>query len=220
MNKDEQDLSIKQKDAPDRNAEADSDAILVKRCKRGDTIAFTKLVERYQRRIYSTALGMVKNQDDAMDITQEAFVKVHRYLDNFQGTSSFYTWLYRIVLNLCIDHMRKAGKRPAAEFDERFAYQDESDEMSDFIANRSDLNPSKMIGRKELADHIQEAIASLPPYHRAVILMREIEGLSYTEMAKVLRVSKGTVMSRLHHARSKLKKILSPYIDGELTLKD
>jgi RNA polymerase sigma-70 factor, ECF subfamily len=220
VNKPARDLSIHQKEAPRRNVEADIDAKLVKRCKNGDEAAFAELVERYQRKVYSIALGMVKNQEDAMDIAQDAFVKVHRYLGNFQGTSSFYTWLYRIVFNLSIDHVRKEGKRSNTEFDEKVGYRDATDDSSDFMANRSDLNPAKVIGRKELADRIQEAISELPPYHQAVIILREVEGLSYTEMAKIMKVSKGTIMSRLHHARQKLRRTLGPYIDGELILRD
>ena len=220
MNNLAQDLSNKKKEAPQRNDVANIDLKLVKRCKKGDDAAFAELVERYQRKVFSIALGMVKNQEDAMDITQDAFVKVHRYLNDFQGTSSFYTWLYRIVFHLAIDHMRKEARRTYTEYDERIGTQNSSNEKSRFMANRSDLNPSKVVGRKELADKIQDAIAELPPYHRAVIIMREIEGLSYTEMAKVLQVSKGTVMSRLHHARQKLRRLLGPYIDGELVISD
>lgn len=220
MNNLAQDLSNRKKEAPQHSEDASIDAKLVKRCKKGDDAAFAELVERYQRKVFSIALGMVKNQEDAMDITQDAFIKVHRYLNNFQGTSSFYTWLYRIVFHLAIDHMRKVTKRTYTEFDERIGNQSESHEKSRFMANRSDLNPSKMVGRRELADMIQDAIAELPPYHRAVIIMREIDGLSYTEMANILKVSKGTVMSRLHHARQKLKRLLGPYIDGELAIGD
>ena len=220
MNKAARDLSIQQNDAPSRHNEADLDVKLVTRCKRGDNAAFAELVERYQRKVYSIALGMVKNQEDAMDITQDAFVKVHKYLGNFQGSSSFYTWLYRIVINLSIDHIRRSGKRPNTEFDERIGTNDNKDDVSHFMSNRNDLNPSKVVGRKELADRIQDAISELPPYHQAVIIMREVEGLSYTEMAKIMQVSKGTIMSRLHHARQKLRRILDPYIDGSLTLEE
>jgi RNA polymerase sigma-70 factor (ECF subfamily) len=220
VNKAARDLSIEQNDAPSRHNAADLDAKLVSRCKRGDNAAFAELIDRYQRKVYSIALGMVKNQEDAMDITQDSFVKVHKYLGNFQGTSSFYTWLYRIVFNLCIDHIRRSGKRPNTEFDERVGNNQDKDDISHFMSNRNDLNPSKVIGRKELAERINGAISELPPYHQAVIVMREIEGLSYTEMAKIMQVSKGTIMSRLHHARQKLRRMLEPYIDGDFTLKE
>jgi RNA polymerase sigma-70 factor (ECF subfamily) len=170
--------------------------------------------------VYSIALGMTKNREDAMDITQDAFVKVHRYLDNFQGNSSFYTWLYRIVVNLCIDHIRRQGRRANTDFDDKNGYSGEIQEGADGFSHRLDNSPSKVLGRKELAGRIQEAVNELPEYHRAVIIMREIEGLSYTEMAKTMKVSKGTIMSRLHHARQKLKKSLEAYLDGEFVVQD
>ena len=220
MNKAARDLSIGKREAPERSEEANLDLCLVKRSQKGDDAAFSKLVERYQGKVFSIALGMTKNREDAMDITQDAFVKVHRYLDNFQGNSSFYTWLYRIVVNLCIDHIRRAGRRNNTDFDEKLRYSSEILEGADVLPRRLDSNPSKVLGRKELAERIQEAVNELPEYHRAVIILREIEGLSYTEMAKVMKVSKGTIMSRLHHARHKLKKALEPYLDGEFVVQE
>ena len=220
MNKAARDLSIDKKEAPERSTETILDLSLVKRSQKGDDAAFSKLVERYQGKVFSIALGMTKNREDAMDITQDAFVKVHRYLDNFQGNSSFYTWLYRIVVNLCIDHIRRVGRRAGTDFDEKTRYSSENVEGSDLLPRRLDSNPSKALGRKELAERIQEAVNELPEYHRAVIILREIEGLSYTEMAKVMKVSKGTIMSRLHHARQKLKKALEPYLDGEFVVQE
>ncbi|MBN2344490.1 MAG: sigma-70 family RNA polymerase sigma factor [Deltaproteobacteria bacterium] len=194
-----------------------TDLDLVNRCRQGDEMAFSQLVQRYQRKVYTVALGMVKNPDDAMDIAQEGFVKVHRYIGNFQGTSSFYTWLYRIVVNLCIDHLRKSGRYASDEYDERVHAQEGGGGVGVLSTNLGN-NPSSNLGRKELAEVMQKAIDELPPYHRAVILMREVEGMSYTDMAKTLNVSKGTVMSRLHHARQKLQASLQPYLEGDLTV--
>ena len=220
MNKRARDLSIEKKEAPERAADASLDLNLVKRSQKGDDSAFTELVARYQGKVFSIALGMTKNREDAMDITQDAFVKVHRYLDNFQGNSSFYTWLYRIVVNLCIDHIRRANRRANTDFDEKVNYANETPEGADMLPRRLDSNPGKVLGRRELAERIQEAVNELPEYHRAVIILREVEGLSYTEMAKMMKVSKGTIMSRLHHARQKLRKSLEPYLDGELLVKE
>jgi RNA polymerase sigma-70 factor (ECF subfamily) len=219
VNKHAPSLSIPTRAAPDRKGEAEQDLELVRRCQRGDETAFGQLVSRYQRKVYTIALGMVKSPDDAMDIAQEAFIKVHRYLGNFQGSSSFYTWLYRIIVNLCIDHMRRSGKFVSAEFDER-THDREQDETEVCVLS-SDLgnNPSRTIGRKELAEQIQKAIDELPSYHKAVIVMREIEGKSYAQMAKEMKVSKGTIMSRLHHARHKLQRSLKDYLDGEMIVK-
>lgn len=219
VNKPASSLSIPTRAAADRKGEAEQDLELVRRCQQGDEKAFGQLVSRYQRKVYTIALSMVKSPDDAMDIAQEAFIKVHRYIGNFQGSSSFYTWLYRIIVNLCIDHMRRSGKFVSAEFDER-THDREQDEREVCVLS-SDLgnNPSRTIGRKELAEQIRRAIDQLPPYHKAVIEMREIEGMSYAEMAKAMRVSKGTIMSRLHHARHKLQRILKDYLDGEMVVR-
>jgi RNA polymerase sigma-70 factor, ECF subfamily len=219
VNKHAPSLSIPTRAAPDRKGEAEQDLELVRRCQRGDDTAFGQLVSRYQRKVYTIALSMVKSPDDAMDIAQEAFIKVHRYIGNFQGSSSFYTWLYRIIVNLCIDQMRRSGKFISAEFDERTHDRDQDE--TDVCVLSSDLgnNPARTIGRKELAEQIQAAIDQLPPYHRAVIMMREIEGMSYAEMAKAMRVSKGTIMSRLHHARHKLQRLLKEYLDGEMVVR-
>jgi RNA polymerase sigma-70 factor, ECF subfamily len=219
VNKPSGKLSISEKEATNRKMEKKLDLELVRRCQAGDETAFGELVERYQRKVFTIALGMVKNPEDAMDIAQDAFIKVHRYLKNFQGSSSFYTWLYRIVVNLCIDHLRRSGKRINMEFDDKIGHQDHLADGNNMMANRNDTNPVKMLGRKELANRIQEAVDELPPYHRAVIVMREIEGLSYSEMAKAMNVSKGTIMSRLHHARQKLQQSLSEYLEGDLVIK-
>lgn len=214
MNKTNTEVSISMEAAKPKEI---TDLDLVNRCKEGDEMAFSQLVQRYQRRVYTIALGMVKNPDDAMDIAQEGFVKVHRYIGNFQGTSSFYTWLYRIVVNLCIDHLRKNGRYASDEYDERVHAQEGGGSVGVLSSNLGN-NPSSNLGRKELAEMMQQAIDELPPYHRAVILMREVEGMSYSDMANTLNVSKGTVMSRLHHARQKLQTSLQPYLDGDLTV--
>jgi RNA polymerase sigma-70 factor, ECF subfamily len=212
-------LSISTRAAPDRKAEAEQDLEIVRRCQQGDDMAYGQLVSRYQRKVYTIALNMVKSPDDAMDIAQESFIKIHRYIGNFQGSSSFYTWLYRIVVNLCIDHMRRSGKWVSAEFDERTIDREHDEKEVCVLSSDLGNNPSKTMGRKELAEQIQRAIDTLPPYHRAVIIMREIEGMSYAEMAKAMKVSKGTIMSRLHHARHKLQKLLEGYLDGEMVVK-
>lgn len=211
-------VNIPGKSASDaeRDEPANDDHELVLAAQKGDPRAFEKLVERYQRKVYAVAFGMVRNRQDALDISQEAFIKVHRYLGNFQGSSSFYTWLYRIVVNLAIDHLRKGGKGPPLDYDDRVR-RDESNTAGDpsILPSILGSNPSKSLGRKELLEHMQKALDALPPYHRAVIVMRELEGMSYKEMAKAMQVSKGTIMSRLHHARHKLQKLLEEYLAGE-----
>jgi RNA polymerase sigma-70 factor (ECF subfamily) len=212
LNKAKSAASIQPKDEP----QEDADRALVEQARKGDNGSFRRLVARYQRRVYSVAYGMVRNHEDAMDVTQESFIKVHRYLANFQGSSSFYTWLYRIVVNVAIDHIRR-DKGQSVEYDDRIAQEGEGIEGDgSLLPSILGSNPAKALSRQELLSMMQKAIDSLPPYHRAVIVMRELEGMSYKEMAKAMKVSKGTIMSRLHHARHKLQKALSDYVQGNL----
>jgi RNA polymerase sigma-70 factor (ECF subfamily) len=184
---------------------------LVRRARRGDDEAFRTLMERYQRKVYAIAYGMVRNRDLAMDLCQDACIKVHRYLNSFQGNSSFYTWLYRLVVNRCIDYLRKEGKRDTVEYDDnRLRTMDEVE--IDTAPKASEESPLQILDRKELAARISTALGALSEKHRAVIVLREVEGLSYGEIARVLKIRRGTVMSRLHHARKYLQHELSAYL--------
>jgi len=177
---------------------------LVIQAQAGDQRAFQELVSRYQRRVYAIARGMVRNGDDAMDITQDAFIKVHRHLDRFKGTSSFYTWLYRIVVNLCIDHLRRANKSRAVDFDDTRAHE----QPAELAPRPLEGDPLRSLRRQELRQMVERALEMLTAKHRAVILMREVQGLSYTEMAEAMACSKGTIMSRLFHARRRMQQAL------------
>ena len=189
-----------------RRREAEEDRELIVRAQNGDNKAFRKLVERHQRRAYSIALGLVRDSNDAHEIVQEAFLRVFRGLHSFQGGSSFFTWLYRIVTNLAIDLIRKPGRKDAELVDGQ-----KVDEDTDFplISRIDGADPINVLRRREIASRIQAALDALPPYHRGVILMREVEGMSYEEMAQAMNVSKGTIMSRLFHARQKLQRALA-----------
>ena len=189
-----------------RRREAEEDRELIVRAQNGDAKAFRRLVERHQRRAYAIALGLVRDSNDAHEIVQEAFLRVYRGLGSFQGGSSFFTWLYRIVTNLAIDLIRKPGRKDAELVDNQAV-----DEDADFpLVSRIDgADPINVMRRREIAARIQAALDALPPYHRGVILMREVEGMSYEEMAQAMGVSKGTIMSRLFHARQKLQKALA-----------
>jgi RNA polymerase sigma-70 factor (ECF subfamily) len=197
------------------------DRELVRRVQGGDPAAFRVLFERYHRRAYAVAYGVVKNKQDALDVVQDGFVKVHKHIGTFQGTSSFYTWLYRIMMNLAIDHVRRRRNQRGLEYDDRVG-RDEEDIAGDgaLLPRMMDSNPAKTVVRKELLGRIQAALAELPEYHQAVIVLREIEGMSYEEMADVLEVPKGTIMSRLFHARKKMQASLSDYMQGDLELED
>ncbi len=175
-----------------------SDWELVQRAQAGDREAFRELVERYQRKIAALALGMLRNREDALDIVQETFTKAYQSLDRFKGDSAFYTWVYRIAHNLCIDHQRRTAKQPQLSLDA--AAPGEPPPLPIPDGPRPD-QPFDRARDAEMARRLHEAIRELTPDHRAVILLRELEGLSYEEMSQVLECPKGTVMSRLHYAR-------------------
>jgi RNA polymerase sigma-70 factor (ECF subfamily) len=190
-----------------RAAEAEVDRVLIAQAQRGDGGAFRQLVERHQRRAHSHAYGLLRDDNDAREIVQEAFLRVHKGLATFEGGSSFYTWLYRIVTNLAIDLMRRPGRKRAELVEER-PHEEARGEFS-LVSRIDGADPIDVLRRKEIARRIQIALDALPPYHRGVILMREVEGLSYEEMAQAMQVSKGTIMSRLFHARQKMQRALA-----------
>ena len=178
-----------------------SDRELVRDSRRGDKEAFRELVERYQRRITSVALGMVQNRDDAMELSQETFVKAFENLEKFKGESSFYTWLYRIVVNLAIDARRRDRRRPMVILEDRGT----GDVMDLLPTDERRADPYEQTKSREIGQRVNEAIDELTPDHKAVIVLREVEGLSYDDISRVMQCSKGTVMSRLHYARKKLQ---------------
>ncbi len=186
--------------------EAD-DPILVEACRGGDRQAFRYLMQRYQRKVYSVAYGFLRNPEDALDVVQESFIKVHRYIGNFEGNSSFYTWLYRIVTNLCIDHIRKNKRHRELEFDDALRHDGEDGGMS-ALPLSSLGDPAQVLQRREILDAVQTALPQLSEKHRTVIIMRELQGMSYEEMAQAVKCSKGTIMSRLFHARRNMQKLL------------
>lgn len=196
-----------------RQAEAKYDRALIERAQKGDRAAFRELVERHQRRAFAIALGLVRDEDDAREVVQEAFLRVHRGLDSFHGGSSFFTWLYRIVTNLSIDLIRKPYRRDA-ELRDAHESADEAD--IPFLSRIDGADPMDVVRRSEISDRIEQALEALPPYHRGVILMREVQGMSYEEMAKAMKVSKGTIMSRLFHARQKLQRALADCYEEQI----
>src|SRR5688572_20402941 len=136
------------------SATADDDRDLVRRAQVGEQDAFRKLFERYHRRAYAVAYGVVKNKQDALDVVQDGFVKVHKHIGNFQGTSSFYTWLYRIIMNLAIDHVRRRRHSRGLEYDDRVGRDEENIADSALVPRILDSNPAKTVVRKELMERI------------------------------------------------------------------
>ena len=182
------------------------DVELVKRCQAGDSSAFNDLITRYRSKVFTMIYGMVQNEQDAWDLAQEGFLKAWKSIHRFKGESSFYTWLYRIMTNVTIDSLRRKGIRGEAEFDDRIA--PVNVEPGSRTTPSSSPLPNKKLEFQEIRGRIDEAIAKLSPEHRAVIVMKEIEDLQYSEIAEILSCSLGTVMSRLFYARKKLQSLL------------
>lgn len=193
----------------ERAKEAEEDRALIARAQAGDKAAFRRLVERHQRRAFAIALGLVRDENDARELVQDAFLRVYKSLPTFQGTSSFFTWLYRIITNLSIDLIRKPGRQTTDLEEAKLELDEGADLDLPFLGRFDGADPADVVRRGEIAGRLRAALDALPSYHRAVILMREIEGLSYEEMAQAMGVSKGTIMSRLFHARQKLQRALA-----------
>jgi len=189
--------------------EAD-DLALVEQAKAGDGAAFRSLVVRHQRKVYAVALGIVKDPDLAWDVAQEAFVRVHRHLPEFKGDSAFTTWLFRIATHLAIDTVRKERASQKDELDD-VRESDLAEGAEGILSTSLGQDPAANALRRELAGKIQEALGALPVIHREILVLREVEGLTYEELAARLGIQKGTVMSRLFHARKKMQVLLAGY---------
>lgn len=191
-----------------------SDIDLVKRSQAGDTRAFDQLVTRYRGRIYAMTYHLIQNETEAWDLAQEAFIKAWRALPNFKLDAGFYTWLYRIAHNVSYDWLRKKKIQGEGEFDdERTEHRAAAGAET---APKGDAAPDAAMRNAELGERIQTAIAKLSPEHRQVIVLREVEGLAYEEIAEMIPCSLGTVMSRLFYARKKLQEQLKDVYETTL----
>jgi RNA polymerase sigma-70 factor (ECF subfamily) len=184
-----------------------SDEKLIRMALGGDEEAFRELVEKYKTRSFGVAVAIVGDPDDALDVVQDAFVKAYYSLKDFRFGSNFYTWFYRLLVNQAIDRWRKASRSRTVTLDEKWLGEDDSPPEA-VIHPRT---PEQAAQDRELSAALGRAISALPEYHRAVVVLREVEGLSYEEIAAVLKCSVGTVMSRLHYAREKLKSALKGF---------
>ena len=197
-------------DIPAAGAVTNPDHELVRACLDGDATAYRGLVERYQGRIYNVIFGMVRNREDARDLTQDAFVKAYKNLQRFRFGSSFYTWICRIGMNVAIDHLRKQKVRKAQEFDDGIVTREQGGVIS--LAHHRG-NPDKELERTRVHEHILAALDELPEQQRQVVVLREMEGMAYKEIAEVMDIPEGTVMSRLYYARKKLQEALKEVYD-------
>jgi RNA polymerase sigma-70 factor (ECF subfamily) len=181
-----------------------SDWELVQKCQKGDVGAFQELVARHYSKVFMVVLGILNQREDALEIAQEAFFRAFRKINGFRGGATFYTWIYRIAVNLSIDFQRRQKRNPT-EFRET---------VDDVAENQteSESDPYRDLQRSELGKQMLAAIEDLTPDHKAVIVLRAVEGLSYREISRVLGCSEGTVMSRLHYARKKLQEKLTPFL--------
>ncbi len=184
---------------------SDNEALLLKKIKDGDIASFELLISDYQVYAYNVAYRMLGNEEDAKDITQEALIKVYKSIHKFKETSSFSTWLYRIVMNTCKDELKKR-KEATISLDKEIQTDDGS--MSMEIGDER-LNPSRIVERNEVSHVVQEAINTLPDANRMVIVLRDIQGMSYEEISQVIKEPIGTVKSRINRGRGQLKKILT-----------
>jgi RNA polymerase sigma-70 factor (ECF subfamily) len=176
-----------------------SDRDLVQEAREGSHAAFEELVRRYSDRAYRAAYRVVRDEAEAEDVLQEALIKAYRALHNFESRSSFYTWLYRIVVNLALDRRRRSKAGVSLEWDDNVSRQ-----IDARAAQPVDHDPELASMRTEVRKLVAEGIQGLPDGQREVLLLREVDGLSYEEIAETMQISKGTVMSRLHYARKKL----------------
>jgi RNA polymerase sigma-70 factor (ECF subfamily) len=181
------------------------DRTLVERCRRGDLSAFEPLVERYRERVWRLAYHYLRDREEAWDVAQEAFVRAWQALPSFRGQSAFYTWLFRIAVNVATDRARQRAAQGRALGTERVPAEDWERLM---VAQEG--GPEDTAARAEQRRRIRQALAALPDHHRTIIMLSDVEGLSYREIAEVLEIPMGTVMSRLHHARKRLRQVLGP----------
>jgi RNA polymerase sigma-70 factor (ECF subfamily) len=186
---------------------SEDDRRLVERSAQGDREAFGALVRRHQDRTFNLAYQVLRNREDALDVAQEAFVKAFASLPGFKGESSFTTWLHRIVVNLAIDSLRRRRRSQGTEYDDRRAVPEEPG-----VEVEAPGGPENELELKQVRALLARGIGLLPPAQRAVLVLREIEGLTYEEIARAVGCSLGTVMSRLFYARRKLQRIFKDHL--------
>lgn len=178
----------------------EQEAAIVRKVLGGDANAFETLVLEYEKNVYNIALRMTGNSEDAADMTQEAFIKAYNSLQSFRGDSKFSVWLYRIVSNVCLDFLRSKNRRPTVSL----SVEDDDGEDAQLDVADESQSPELLLDRKLTRDSVRRGLDSLLPDYRQILLLREIQGLSYDEIAQALSLEVGTVKSRIFRARKRL----------------
>lgn len=186
------------------------DTALIDKCRGGDSAAFERLILKYQNRIYNTILKICVNPDDAAELTQETFVKIMESLDTFEGKSSFYTWAFRIAVNLTLNYCQRNAKLTvhSLEAQDGRAGAEARQMLKEFLSDDSSPDPASVAQNKELCEIAIKSLMRLDDPQRAVVVLRDIEGMSYAQIAQVLDIELGTVRSRLSRARNRLREIM------------
>ena len=187
-----------------------ADAMLVNRCRRGDSAAMERLILKYQNRIYNVILKICANPDDAAELTQETFVKVIENIDRFESKSSFYTWAFRIAVNLTLNYCQRNAKLKLKSLDaEDYEHSTNATQgLKEFLSDDSSPDPAMVAQNKELCEIAIQSLMKLDDAQRTVIVLRDIEGMNYAQIANVLQINLGTVRSRLSRARNRLREIV------------
>lgn len=194
---------------------AEVESVLIRKAKNGDVHAFENLIEIHRKRVYNIALKMLHNQEDAYDITQEVFIRVFKSMKEFREEASFSTWIYRITKNACLDELRKRKNKATVSMDEDLETEDGTIKRQ---VEDCSPGPDALYESMELRDIVRTAIELLSDEHKFVIILRDLQGFSYEEIAKVLECPEGTVKSRINRARKALKEILQrrmELLDGD-----
>ena len=186
------------------------DSALIEKCRAGDVAAFEPLVEKYRQRVWRLAYNVLRDREEAWDVAQEAFIKAYQALPSFRGQSAFYTWLYRIAMNVAADRARSRAAQGRAFGTERVPEEDWERVITD--PNPAEASPADTAVRHEERRKIMQALDQLSEDHRRIIMLGDLEGLSYREIAETLEIPMGTVMSRLHNARKRLRDVLGPLL--------
>ena len=190
------------------------DAALVRQCRMGDSVAMERLVLKYQNRIYNVILRICVNPDDAAELTQDTFVKIIENLDRFKEKSSFYTWAFRIAVNLTLNYCQRNvrfGQRSLDAQESEHSWRAQT-QLKEFLRDESSPDPAIVAQSRELCELVHKGLAELDNDQRTVIVLRDIEGMSYAQIAGVINVELGTVKSRISRARCNLKDILESMI--------